>query len=98
MIFCELGNKWYVRDGRWKLNREDELLDMINSPFKEKSMTNYSDNKEASDSFVRLKGVLAQLNPAEGILDDADGSGRHANRAKASEAKKNSKGKGENNE
>ena len=79
-IFCELGNKWYVRDARWKLNREGELFDMANAPFEEKLMKNYSDNKEATEAFSRLKAVLDKLNPAGGILDNGDGSGRHANR------------------
>ena len=87
-IFCELGNKWYVRDARWKLNREDELFDMINSPFEEKLVTNYGNNKEATDAYKRLKIVLNQLNPEGGILDDADGSGRHGNKIKAKQAKK----------
>ena len=88
-IFCELGNKWYVRDGRWKLNRENELFDMTNSPFEEKLMTNYTDNKEAMEAYGRLKQVLDKLNPAGGIVDDADGSGRHGAKIKAREAKKN---------
>ena len=80
-IFCELGNKWYVRDARWKLNRENELYDMINSPFEEKLITNYASNKEASEAFNRLKGVLDSLNPAGGIVDTGDGSGRHGNKS-----------------
>jgi arylsulfatase A len=88
-IFCELGNKWYVRDGKWKLTREDELFDMSNSPFEEKLMTNYSNNKEATEAYNRLKAVLDKLNPAGGIVDDADGSGRHGAKIKAREAKKN---------
>lgn len=92
-IFCELGNKWYVRDARWKLNRQDELFDMSNSPFEEKLVKNYTEDKEASDAFKRLKAVLNNLNPAGGILDDGDGSGRHASNVekqkKGKEAKKN---------
>ena len=76
-IFIELGNKWYVRDTKWKLNREDELFDMSNSPFEEKLVTNYSDNKEASEAFNRLKATLNTLSPEKGIIDNADGSGRH---------------------
>ncbi len=86
-IFCELGSKWYVRDGRWKLNREDELFDMINSPFEEKLVTDVSTNKEASAAHDRLKAVLDQLNPAGGIVDNADGSGRHGKKIKAKKAK-----------
>lgn len=91
-IFMELGNKWYVRDARWKLNRENEFFDMSNSPFEEKLMTNYADNKEATEAYKRLKIVLDHLNPAGGIIDDADGSGRHGSNVekqkKAKEAKK----------
>ncbi len=87
-IFCELGNKWYVRDAKWKLNRADELYDMSNAPFEEKLMTNYSDNKEATEAHIRLKGVLEKLNPAGGIIDDADGSGRHGTNVKAKAEKK----------
>lgn len=76
-IFMELGNKWYVRDAKWKLTRENELFDMSNSPFEEKLMTNYSNNTEAAAAYKRLKVALEKLNPAGGILDDADGSGRH---------------------
>ncbi len=77
-IFIELGNKWYVRDLKWKLNREDELFDMSNSPFEEKLVTNYSENKEAAIAFKRLKATLKTLSPEKGIIDNAGGSGRHA--------------------
>lgn len=86
-IFCELGNKWYVRDSKWKLNREDELFDMSNSPFEEKLVTNFGDNKEATEAHDRLKAVLDKLNPEGGILDDADGSGRHGKKMKAKKDK-----------
>ena len=79
-IFCELGNKWYVRDARWKLNREGELYDMINSPFEEKKVVDIASNKEASAAYARLKAVLDNLNPGAGIIDNGDGSGRHANK------------------
>ncbi len=92
-IFMELGNKWYVRDARWKLTRENELFDMSNSPFEEKLIKNYAEDKEANAAFLRLKAVLDNLNPAGGILDDGDGSGRHASNVekqkKGKEEKKN---------
>jgi len=77
-IFIELGNKWYVRDAKWKLNREGELFDMSNAPFEEKLVTNYAKNKEASAAYSRLQTALKTLSPEKGILDNADGSGRHA--------------------
>jgi len=77
-IFIELGNKWYVRDAKWKLNREGELFDMSNSPFEEKLVTNYAENKEANEAYNRLKATLNTLSPEKGIIDNAGGSGRHA--------------------
>lgn len=94
-IFCELGNKWFVRESKWKLNREDELFDMSHSPFEEKLVTNYANNKEAVEAHDRLKLVLANLNPGGGILDDADGSGRHGSKIKAREANKNNSENGD---
>lgn len=77
-IFIGLGNKWYVREAKWKLNREGELFDMSNAPFEEKLITNYAENKEASAAYSRMQIALKSLSPEKGILDNADGSGRHA--------------------
>jgi arylsulfatase A len=95
-IFVELGNKWYVRNARWKLTRENELFDMGNAPFEEKLMTNYANNKEASAAYASLKVVLDKLNPAGGIIDDADGSGRHKSNVEKQEKAKQEKKKDEN--
>lgn len=77
-IFIELGNKWYVREAKWKLNREGELFDMSNAPFEEKLVTNYAESKEAIAAYARLQLALKTLSPEKGILDNAGGSGRHA--------------------
>jgi arylsulfatase A len=77
-IFTELGNKWYVREAKWKLNREGELFDMSNAPFEEKLVTDFASNKEATKAQDRLRKVLQELSPEKGILDNAGGSGRHA--------------------
>ncbi len=77
-IFTELGNKWYVREAKWKLNREGELFDMSNAPFEEKLVTDLESNKEAAEAHNRLQKVLQELSPEKGILDNAGGSGRHA--------------------
>ena len=77
-IFTELGNKWYVREAKWKLNREGELFDMSNAPFEEKLVTDFTSSKEASEAHDRLQKVLQELSPEKGILDNAGGSGRHA--------------------
>lgn len=86
-IFTELGNKWYVRDAMWKLNREGELFDMSNAPFEEKLVSNYAENKEASVAYYRLQKVLNALSPEKGILDNADGSGRHASNVNKNKVK-----------
>ncbi len=86
-IFTELGNDWYVRDANWKLNRAGELFDMRNAPFEEKLTPETESTKEIKE---KLQKVLTTLDPASGVLDKGDGSGRHANKA-ANKAKKNQK-------
>lgn len=77
-IYMELGNKWYVRSAKWKLNREGELFDMSNAPFEEIRVVDYANNPEANAAYTRLQTVLKEIAPEKGILDDGDGSGRHA--------------------
>lgn len=79
-IFTELGNDWYVRSANWKLNRAGQLFDMRNAPFEEKEVAIDDTNKAEKD---KLQMVLDSLNPAGGILDKGDGSGRHATKVKA---------------
>jgi arylsulfatase A len=79
-IFNQLGNKWYVREQNWKLNQSGELFDMSKAPFEELLVEASTTNSEAIDARQRLQKILDQLNPAGGILDDGDGSGRHANK------------------
>ena len=83
-IFTELGNDWYVREANWKLNRAGELFDMRNAPYEEK-LTPVSDSTKAIKE--NLQKILNELDPASGVLDKGDGSGRHANKA-ANKAKK----------
>ena len=87
-IFIELGNKWYVRNAKWKLNREGELFDMSNAPFQEKLVSNHAENKETSAAYSLLQTALKSLSPEKGILDNADGSGRHASNVKKKKKKK----------
>ncbi len=86
-IFIELGNKWYVRNAKWKLNREGELFDMSNAPFQEKLVSNHAENKETSAAYSLLQTALKSLSPEKGILDNADGSGRHASNVKKKKEK-----------
>ena len=89
-IFMELGNQWYVREEKWKLNRANELFDMRNAPFEEILVPADSQDEMAVSARQRLSGVLKSINPEGGILDDADGSGRH----KSNVDKKNAQKKG----
>ena len=81
-IFVELGNKWYVRDAQYKLDREGNLFDMSQSPFEEKTVAAGSKDKASEDARKKLQAVLDELNPAGGIIDNGDGSGRHAGKEK----------------
>lgn len=79
-IFIELAKMWYVREANWKLNEKGELFDMTNSPFEEKLVAATSTDENAKAARTRLQATLAKLNPAGGILDTGDGTGRHANK------------------
>jgi len=90
-IFMELGNKWYVRSAKWKLNREGEFFDMTNAPFEEKRVADYANNTEASAAYTRLQTILKEIAPEKGIQDDGDGSGRHASNVLKRKAGKEAK-------
>jgi len=77
-----LGNQWYVRNDKWKLNRDGELFDMSNSPFEENLVKDVENNAAAKGAKAKLQAVLDTLNPAAGIVDNAGGDGRHANKKK----------------
>lgn len=81
-IFVQLARMWYVRDAGWKLNQAGELFDMSGAPFEEKLVAANSSEPEASAARARLQAALDSLNPAGGILDDGDGTGRHARNKK----------------
>jgi arylsulfatase A len=91
-IFMELGNQWYVREEKWKLNRANELFDMRNAPFEEILVPADSKDEMAVSARQRLSGVLKSINPEGGILDDADGSGRHKSNVDKKNAQKKSTG------
>jgi arylsulfatase A-like enzyme len=76
-IFNQLANKWYVRELNWKLNQAGELFDMSKAPFEEKLIDPTTTNPDAITARQRLQQIMDQLNPAGGILDDGDGTGRH---------------------
>ena len=82
---------WYVRETGWKLNEKGELYDMSGAPFVETLVSANAKDPAAIAARQRLQAVLDQLNPAGGIVDTGDPSGRHA---KNVEGKKNKKREG----
>lgn len=79
-IFTGLGNDWYVRSAEWKLMRSGDFYDMRKAPFEEKLAV--MDEKTTAEK-QKLQAILNNLNPGAGILDNGDGSGRHASKAKS---------------
>ena len=79
-IFCELGNKWYVRNQGWKLNNNNELFDMSHAPYEEVLITDQNKSAASEEGYKKLKAVLDELAPQNGIIDTGDGSGRHGNK------------------
>lgn len=67
-IFVELGRKWYDRDHDWKLNETSDLFDMRGAPFKEILVSTETQDPIAQAERKHLQGVLADLNPAGGIM------------------------------
>ena len=80
--FNQLAKLWYVREAGWKLNQAGELFDMSDAPFAEKLVAADTKDPAAIAARKRLQPVLDKLNPAGGILDQGDGTGRHANKVK----------------
>ena len=76
--FNQLARMWYVRELDWKLNHKGELFDMTKSPFQEILVAVDSKDQAAIAARLRLQKVLDKLNPAGGILDMGDGTGKHA--------------------
>ena len=83
--FNQLARMWSVRETGWKLNQAGELFDMSDAPFTEKLVAADTQDAAASAARKRLQAALKQLNPAGGILDDGDGTGRHAGKNKSSD-------------
>jgi len=79
-VFMQLAREWWVRDARWKLNQSGELFDMADAPFSEPRAD--ATAAESAAARERLASALARLDPARGILDEGDGTGRHANKKK----------------
>jgi hypothetical protein len=79
---------WYVREAGWKLNEKGELYDMTDAPFAEKRVDASTDTETSKAARTRLASVLAELNPAGGIPDTGDGTGRHANRDRKKKSSK----------
>jgi len=81
-IYVQLARMWYVLEPGWKLNHLGELYDLSDAPFSEKLVSASTQDAAPIAARARLQDALDKLNPAGGILDDGDGTGRHASRAK----------------
>jgi arylsulfatase A len=81
-VYNQLASMWYVRDARWKLNHLGELFEMSDAPFAEKRIDANSVDPKAVAARERLTAVLSKLDPAAGIPDTGDGTGRHADKTK----------------
>lgn len=77
-VFNQLARMWYVREAQWKLNEKGELFDMSEAPFTENLVITETETSQAARK--RLQAVLFELNPGGGILDQGDGTGRHAHK------------------
>jgi arylsulfatase A len=86
--FIQLARNWYVRSTGWKLNQAGELYDMSGAPWDEKRVAADTKDPAALAARQRLSAALAHLNPAGGILDHGDPSGRHAKNVDAKKKKK----------
>ena len=80
--YNQLANMYYVRELNWKLNEKGELYDMTKAPFEEILVAANTTDKNAIAARARLQKVLLTLNPAGGIIDHGDGTGRHAGKTK----------------
>jgi arylsulfatase A len=87
-VFIQLARQWYVRDSKWKLNQAGTLFDMSDAPFTEPMVAQDTKEPAAIAARKRLQATLDKLNPAGGILDEGDGTGRHAKRAANRKSKK----------
>jgi len=85
-IYIQLAGMWYVREAGWKLNQAGELYDMSKAPFEEIIVKADTKDPAAIAARKRLQAALDKLDPAGGILDEGDGTGRHANRKKKKQA------------
>lgn len=92
-VFNQLARSWYVRDSQFKLNQAGELFDMSGAPFTETLIEPDKETSAASAARMNLSAVLEKLDPAGGILDQGDGSGRHANKAEKKKESESTPGK-----
>ena len=81
-LFIQLARQWYVRDAAYKLDQDGQLRDMSHAPFEEPVIPSETADPKAIAARKRLRATIDKLNPAGGILDQGDGTGRHAGRKK----------------
>jgi len=60
-VYVQLGDRWYVRDKRWKLYNDGALVDMKNAPFEEIAVHPDTQTAEGKDARKRLHAILDNL-------------------------------------
>ena len=60
-VYVQLGDRWYVRDNRWKLYNDGTLADMKNAPFEEIAVQQGTQTAEEKDAQKRLQSILDNL-------------------------------------
>jgi arylsulfatase A len=60
-VYIQLGDRRYVRDARWKLTGDGELLDMKEAPFREIPVATPSDDPQAQAARKKLQAVLEDV-------------------------------------
>ena len=60
-VYVQLGDRWYVRDNRWKLYNDGTLADMKNAPFEEIAVQPDKQTTEGKDARKQLQTILDNL-------------------------------------
>jgi len=66
-VFVLGGDRWYVRDAKWKLTGTGQLFNVSNSPYVEAPVKPDSDTPESRAARVHLQSVLDKIHPEKHV-------------------------------
>ncbi|MCX6895481.1 MAG: sulfatase-like hydrolase/transferase [Verrucomicrobia bacterium] len=66
-VFVLGGDRWYVRDAKWKLTGTGQLFDVGNSPYAETPVKTEGNTPESKAARTRLQAVLDKVHPEKHI-------------------------------